>query len=249
MILTCPQCETRFLLSALVLAPEGRRVKCSNCGEIWFEKPDMKELKEEEGLPPLEDIPDAVKPIPDGSAVPAIHDDEKGGGAAQTALSFLTGGRLAAFELPGTLAVAAFLLLLISGGVLLAGGPLTRSWLPAASFYQALGYDIDVPGTGLVFDQVEARATAVQGGMETLTVKGKIINLTGEAQAVPAVEVALLGAAGDVLSGWVLHPAPAWLEGEADLAFESEHTLQAAGVKEVRLRFTLREKNDGAIPH
>lgn len=239
MILTCPQCETRFLLSALVLAPEGRRVKCSNCGEIWFEKPDMMELQEEEGLPPVEDIPDAVKPIPDGSAVPALHDgeDEPEGGA-------LLGGRLAAFELPGTLAVAACLLILIFGALFLTAGPVTRSWLPAAPFYEALGYRIKTPGTGLVFDQVEALAAPVQGGMETVTIKGKIINLTGEAQVVPAVEISLLDSAGDVLSGWVAHPAPVRLDGEADMVFESDHTLQAAGVKEVRLRFTLREKNE-----
>jgi predicted Zn finger-like uncharacterized protein len=239
MILTCPQCETRFLLSALVLAPGGRRVKCSNCGEIWFEEPDMKELQEEEGLPPVEDIPDAVKPIPEGSSVPVLHDSED----APQAGAFL-GGRLAAFELPRTLAVAACLLTLVFGALFFAAGPVTRSWLPAASFYEALGYEIKIPGTGLVFDQVEALAAPVQGGMETVTVKGKIINLTGEMQSVPAVDVALLGSTGDILSGWVIHPAPTRLDGEADLDFESKHTLRAGGVKEVRLRFTLREKNE-----
>lgn len=47
MILTCPKCESRFVIAAQALAPEGRKVKCSSCSEIWHQLPDPDELIEE----------------------------------------------------------------------------------------------------------------------------------------------------------------------------------------------------------
>lgn len=38
MILTCPSCTKRFLLDAGLLG-QGRRVKCGQCGYVWFAEP------------------------------------------------------------------------------------------------------------------------------------------------------------------------------------------------------------------
>ncbi len=46
MILTCPQCDVRFLLPAIKLAPNGAKVRCSACSEVWFEMPNEDELAE-----------------------------------------------------------------------------------------------------------------------------------------------------------------------------------------------------------
>jgi predicted Zn finger-like uncharacterized protein len=35
MILTCPKCATRFFADDHAIGPEGRRVKCDACGEVW----------------------------------------------------------------------------------------------------------------------------------------------------------------------------------------------------------------------
>jgi predicted Zn finger-like uncharacterized protein len=35
MILTCPQCATRYLVDDGEMRPEGRKVKCGACGEEW----------------------------------------------------------------------------------------------------------------------------------------------------------------------------------------------------------------------
>ena len=36
MIITCPECETRFKTSADAIGPNGRTVRCANCNETWF---------------------------------------------------------------------------------------------------------------------------------------------------------------------------------------------------------------------
>ena len=36
MILTCPNCATRFFAAASVIGPIGRRVECNACGTVWL---------------------------------------------------------------------------------------------------------------------------------------------------------------------------------------------------------------------
>jgi predicted Zn finger-like uncharacterized protein len=39
MIITCPNCETRFNVNPAALVPDGRAVKCMRCGHTWTERP------------------------------------------------------------------------------------------------------------------------------------------------------------------------------------------------------------------
>ena len=39
MILTCPNCATRFLADDKAIGPTGRRVECDACGAIWMAPP------------------------------------------------------------------------------------------------------------------------------------------------------------------------------------------------------------------
>ena len=41
MLLTCPSCNSRYLLNSADLKPKGRTVKCSICIHEWFQEPDQ----------------------------------------------------------------------------------------------------------------------------------------------------------------------------------------------------------------
>lgn len=36
MILTCPRCAARYVVREDQVGPQGRKVKCTTCGEVWL---------------------------------------------------------------------------------------------------------------------------------------------------------------------------------------------------------------------
>ncbi len=50
MILTCEQCETRFMLSDSALGRRGRKVRCSRCQHEWFQEPEEGAIDEDESV-------------------------------------------------------------------------------------------------------------------------------------------------------------------------------------------------------
>jgi predicted Zn finger-like uncharacterized protein len=54
MIITCPNCSTRYSLPQDKVKPGGQKVRCAKCGTVWFQPPDEPEpldLTAEEAIP------------------------------------------------------------------------------------------------------------------------------------------------------------------------------------------------------
>ena len=138
MILTCPECYSRFLLPSAVLGEEGRKVRCANCAHIWFEKPATANLESESAADP---IPEGVRPTGGGHSLPARGDENlQGFDRVQIAIG---AGTAFAVLLLGLLGFVAF------------KGPLVKSWPASAAFYQALGLQVHWPGSGLTFQDFD----------------------------------------------------------------------------------------------
>ena len=43
MLLICSSCNSKYLLNSADLKPKGRNVKCSICGNVWFQEPKLAE--------------------------------------------------------------------------------------------------------------------------------------------------------------------------------------------------------------
>lgn len=239
MILTCPQCATRYFLSAQTLGPEGRRVKCTSCKEVWFQIPDPDEVinpadidmvgpeveDEDEGRSKIriEEIPNSVKPKPEDHAAPES-------GMLPEEMRRMAGGYGVGA------AVFAFILVLL----LSMHQPIVRAWPESVAFYNMFGMKTELPGTGLVFDQVAARALPTPQG-EEVSLKGSVINLTRESKNIPMIQADLRDDKGAILDSWIVALTQAMVDAEATLPFESGHKTDHPGAKELNVRFVLRE--------
>jgi len=229
MILTCPSCTSRFLLSSQVLAPEGRRVKCSVCAEEWFQLPDPDELIEnlEQGI---EDIPESVKPVSEGASVPALTDNEED---THSKKAMLTG-----------YAAALVVFLVVLGGVIFAKNTMVKSWPPSAAIYELLGVGVKAPGDGLVFDRVQVKLI----GRNKISIEGHIINLTAGKQVVPFIEALIRDEAGETIETLFIPPPVDSIDGEMTSSFKVEHTGAMDHADHVQVRFVLSGVNLGKEP-
>jgi predicted Zn finger-like uncharacterized protein len=231
MILTCPNCASRFLISAEALAPSGRRVKCSACGTQWFQAPDSDAADDETQSPPArlidEDIPHSVKPHPSEES-PLPHEE-----LSASALRKNIAGYGAAFGV----------FCAVFGVLLLAKPLLVASWPASASLYERLGFAVALPGEGLVFDRLKAVADA--GG--ALHVEGLIINLTRKTQAVPLIEVSLRTIKGEILKQWYIQPPQAEIAGEQNVPFKAQYSEGLSGAENINLQFVLTPDSKTAL--
>lgn len=66
MILTCPACDTKYVVKDSAIPPEGRKVRCASCKHSWHQDPDPSVVVEDEAAPfvsfggPPEPGPEAV---------------------------------------------------------------------------------------------------------------------------------------------------------------------------------------------
>jgi predicted Zn finger-like uncharacterized protein len=189
MIVTCEQCQARYLLASLLLGVEGRKVKCGVCGHIWFQPPMDEEyiagsggddslsfhdhLEHED----LEPIPEGVKPIPEGSGMPITGSHK---------FSFNLKEHLTRDNIGGG-AMAAAVFALVFAGMLAFHNPLSRMWPPLTSLFSIAGLE-STAGQGLIFDQVVARQSKdATTGKSVLTLTGNIVNVRKDMAEIPSV--------------------------------------------------------------
>src|SRR5690606_23440139 len=110
------------------------------------------------------EIPESVKPVPEGSSVPALP-----GGEDRPPMNFM--------PLVTGYGAAAAVLALVIGLAILLKDPLYRAWPATALFYDLAGVETPLPGEGLIIERLAARAMAGPHGADDLTIKGSIINL------------------------------------------------------------------------
>ena len=77
MILTCPRCATRYVVGEDQVGPQGRKVKCSACGEIWraAEEPDFEIPADPYLIAPPE--PEAEEAAPEPAPEPQPQPQEE----------------------------------------------------------------------------------------------------------------------------------------------------------------------------
>ena len=203
MILTCPACSKRYALASSAIGAEGRKVRCGNCGETWFQDPPA--IEEEEPVDVIVPPPDAIEPPPlrRGSNLPALPHQVR---------------RRSGRRLWAALVLALILLIL---GAVIGREPLVAAWPPSARLYEAIGIPVPVPGAGLQLRDVASERQS-DGSASVLVVTGEIANMSTEMRSVPPLRAALRDASRHEVQSWVFPAdAPKLLPGET-VRFKTE---------------------------
>lgn len=197
MILTCPECASRYFVDDSKVGSAGRVVRCAGCGHRWtarnedaldlFDEPSAAELAAEPNLTALDSAPNPVDdPEAPVSALPgeelpkvfrARADAERRLKEAKTT-GIIWGGM-----------VAVMVLLLVGAGVFRMN---VARLLPSTAGAYAFAR-MPVNNVGLVVENLKAEPS-MQGGHAAVTITGVLRNITDHPVKTPPLRVALLNA-------------------------------------------------------
>ena len=170
MILTCPQCSTRYHVDPASVGASGRPVRCASCGNRWLAKPPA-------------DAPKMVELAPVGlDAMPRLSPVVAPDQARRRGSASLVGW------LAGVLAVLVMASAVIGRNEIAAGFP------ASAAVYSWVGLPITLR-LGLEFEGVVSKRLE-EGGIAVLVVEGGIINQSEQQRRVPPIRVTLLDGGG-----------------------------------------------------
>ena len=238
MILLCPNCSTGFSVPDDAVGPDGRRVRCGNCGHVWQAVPkDAVSLSDEKEPEPIkvpsepesagEDKPTKTETQTQTDVAKQESKPEKDEGAKK-------GGCLTVL-----LAGIGGIVLLMLAILLLARGMVIEVVPSAEPVYKALGLMPEPKGPFLELRDVGSRTELDPSGAMVLVISGTVVNISETSQEPPTM-VASIIRDDESLQTWRFQVKPDHhemiLPGQA-IEFEEKLHNPAAGGTELSLRF------------
>ncbi|MSP52232.1 MAG: hypothetical protein EXQ91_07565 [Alphaproteobacteria bacterium] len=198
MIITCPNCETRFNIDPAVLQPSGRAVKCMRCAHTWTERP-ARERPRQGATAATEENTLRVKDLPkkDADADAFLDLDELTGTAprrrhgAQTTLPIVEDGRRSPRGRLIAAVVAVAVLAVLLGISAAVRNTVIGIWPATASVFEAVGFSVARVGEGLEIRNIKS-LQKVEDEKPTISVSGQIFNTTKQPIEIPGLRGALL---------------------------------------------------------
>lgn len=241
MILTCPQCETRYQVDGTKFPSAGRNVRCAKCGNVWHQlgpeapQPDPEaEVVVQEPEPPAPVRAPEPPPPRIAAFAPSVEtpsDDEPDEVAPPPA------PRRKVFANLGIVGGWIFLILivLVIGWAGVSFRDSVATWLPqTSSLYAAAG--LPVNPQGIDFSDV-AYQTQTEDGQVVLAVTGKIVNRSDHELTVPLVRVALFDMDRHELYHWTFVPGVSTLKPGESAKFRTRLSSPPAGTHNLEVRF------------
>ncbi|HEY4113182.1 MAG TPA: zinc-ribbon domain-containing protein, partial [Rhizomicrobium sp.] len=197
MILTCPQCATRYQVDGTQFPAEGRKVRCAKCGHLWQQEPPQATATPAIDLPAPEPAIAAPAAAPPAEARAPVGPAEALGPERAAYVPPAVTAPVIADEPELPKAHRAENVALVAGWIglaviVVAAGwsavhfrqAIASAWPQSASLYSAVGMKVNARGID-ISDVVSRRST--QGGATVLSISGDLTNITNHDVTVPAL--------------------------------------------------------------
>jgi predicted Zn finger-like uncharacterized protein len=181
MILSCTACSTRYVVDPALLGPDGRTVRCANCGHQWHQRApiDFPQILQPEA-PPSAPAGDPASRAP-GANLPGFpRRRQSGAGLAW--------------------AVLALAVIIVALAAWVGRDAIMAAWPPSERLYAALGGVTEPLGAGLEFRNVKTERR-LESNREVVVIEGDVVNTSNRDREVPLLRAALT-ADGRELTAW-----------------------------------------------
>jgi predicted Zn finger-like uncharacterized protein len=224
MILTCPDCASRFSLDESALGTAGRRVRCSQCRHVWHAAPPAVEV--EEGYEPPQPTTVRIAPPVDAPPIrPSLPPSSRAPRAPRR-----TGGAGLAW------AALALVVILVLGGAVVAKDEILAAWPESERLYSAFGIVNPGAGSGLELRKVSWKRDMAEN-VPLLAIEGEVANASQNVRSVPKIRAAIVGKDGHELKSWVFAPPKLNLIPGESVPFRTELRNPPEGAERLTMIF------------
>jgi len=244
MILTCPECSTRYLTKENAIGPNGRSVRCSKCDTTWFVAADSDELalKDNQAAEDISAItPAAIAAAATPKAAETVSESHEGfvpkklGAHVEVRDKADNLKRKRRLRTVGFIWAIPLLILLLCAilGFIFRQEIVNRA--PAtATIYKSLG--IPVTLSGLDIENPITRSALING-QPVLVINGAVRNITAKSQPIPPLKLSLHNPKGDVVATWVIETEKTTIDKDERVTFVSEYPNPPVDAVKLRYEF------------
>ena len=263
MILTCPSCTMRYIVSEGAIGPNGRTVRCAHCGNQWFEQAEegldeaLFSQDESEGVSlyaARDDVDFDEKPLPDADEPESDEIDfqsilqkeiesapiPEGVKPVQEEYDPVLAqlGPQKEVKVPSGAKFSGFLTaaliwVFVLAGLLFAQPHISRLFPPSNMLYSLIGMKPAMPGEGLALDGLRAQITDGK-----ISLQGSVINLRDKDIRVPSIMATIVDQDEKPIEQLLIAPPVANIKAEGQASFDAVYPTVPDGASNVTFAFS-----------